>query len=113
MPKNIIKSFAKKTKKSISEIEKLYKSAEKEAVKMGMEDNYAYIIGILKNMLGIEESISTYKRYESIKDKYEEILISSSISVRPEKSPKKVIQKVRKNYGKWEYLKKDKEEDSK
>ena len=58
MPISIIKSFAKKTNKTSQEIENLWKRAKKEAKAMGMENKYDYIVGILKNMLGLDESIT-------------------------------------------------------
>ena len=70
MPANIIVSFAQKTGKSEAEVEKLWNQAKAEADK---NDNlekdsdryYAYVTGILKKMLSIDE----YKeKYES--DKY-------------------------------------------
>lgn len=56
MPKDTVKSFAKKSGKSVREVEKAYKKAEKEAKMMGMGKNYAYIVSIWKNILNIKES---------------------------------------------------------
>lgn len=58
MPATIIKSFAKKTGKSEKEIEQLWKKANKEASSMGKSKDYDYIVGILKNMLGLDEEIN-------------------------------------------------------
>ena len=75
MPKNIINSFAKKTKKSKKEIESYLKKAKKEAKAMGMENKYDYIVGILKNMLGLDESITDMflKSGKKFNEFYEEI----------------------------------------
>lgn len=56
MPGNIIKSFADKTGKSESEVEKLWGKAKKAAEEHGRKDDYNYIVGILKNMLQIENN---------------------------------------------------------
>ena len=61
MPSPIIKSFAKKTDKTESEVEKLWKKAEdivkKEYDKDKDDDSfYPIVVGILKRMLKIEES---------------------------------------------------------
>jgi len=56
MPANIVKSFAKDTGKSVPEVEKMWDKAKAMAADEGQEDNYAYITGILKKMLGIKES---------------------------------------------------------
>lgn len=63
MAKPVLKSFAKQSGKSLKDVEKLWVKAEAEASKMGQKDNYAYITGILKNMLGIDESFTNdYKK---------------------------------------------------
>lgn len=57
MPNSVIKSFAKKTGKTVSEIESLWDKADTIAKDKGISDSdkYAYIVGILKNMLSIDE----------------------------------------------------------
>lgn len=58
MPNSLVKSFAKKTGKSIPEVESLWNKAEDIASKnsdINGEAKYAYIVGILKKMLSIEE----------------------------------------------------------
>lgn len=97
MPSPIIKSFSKQTGKSVKEVEKLWKDAEKEASKMGKKENYAYITGILKSMLGIDESFTDYyknlsKQFlnsdkKTLKDFIEKIegSVSTEFSDKPEK----------------------------
>lgn len=62
MPNSIIQSFAKKTGKSVSDVEALWKKAEDIASKNsdidGGEAKYAYIVGILKKMLSIDEDFA-------------------------------------------------------
>jgi len=101
MPVPQLKALAKKSGVPLKKIEKdHYPKAKKIAKDMGMEDNYAYIYGILENMLGIKESTvhkeiangflksdkTSLKEY--LNSLYEEIT-SSDIAVTPEKAPKK------------------------
>lgn len=58
MPANIVKSFADKTGKSVAEVDKLWTKAKEVASDAGEAENYAYITGILKKMLGLNETIS-------------------------------------------------------
>lgn len=58
MPASIIKSFADKTGKSLSDVERLWDKAKQSAKDQNREKDFAYITGILKKMLGIEESLS-------------------------------------------------------
>lgn len=58
MPANIVKSFADKTGKSEQEVDKLWNKAKEVAAEAGEAENYAYITGILKKMLGLNETIS-------------------------------------------------------
>lgn len=55
MPSNVVKSFADKTGKSVSEVESLWDKAKKSAAEQGHAEDYDYITGILKNMLGLGE----------------------------------------------------------
>lgn len=55
MPAAIIKNFSKKSGKSEKEVEDLWKKAKSLAAKGGRKDDFAYITGILKKMLKIEE----------------------------------------------------------
>lgn len=58
MPNSIVKSFAKRSGKSVDEVEDLWKKAEKLAVKKGITQQaknfFAYTTGILKRMLKLE-----------------------------------------------------------
>ena len=60
MPNSLVKSFAKKSGKSVEEVEKLWQEAEQIAKKNDVkeESKYAYIVGILKKMLSIDEDFS-------------------------------------------------------
>ena len=58
MPSNIVKSFAEKTGKSEAEIEKLWKKAKDIAKESGRDEDYAYIVGILKKILNLNETMS-------------------------------------------------------
>jgi len=49
----VIKSFAEQSGKSTKEIEDLWDKAKKIAKEQNEDHNYAYITGILKNMIGI------------------------------------------------------------
>lgn len=102
MPSAVVKSFAKQTGKSVKDVEKLWDKAKKEASKMGRKDDYAYITGILKNMLGINESYSddykkishafiqsnftNFKEFEI--ESEDDGTISTDLKVKPEGSPK-------------------------
>ena len=68
MPNAIIKSFAKKTKLSTQKIESLWNRAKSIAKKEGKEEEYDYIVGILKKSLKMESKI-----YTSIEDYISEI----------------------------------------
>jgi hypothetical protein len=57
MPTPQIKSFAEKTGKSVSEIEDKFKKAKAIAAGDGEKENWAYIVGIVKKMLGLNENI--------------------------------------------------------
>jgi hypothetical protein len=58
MPANTVKSFADKTGKSVAEVEKLWDKAKAVAADAGEAENFAYITGILKKMLGLNETYS-------------------------------------------------------
>jgi len=55
MPANIIKSFSEKSGKSEQEVEQLWNKAKEKAAQGGHEEDYDYIVGILKKMLSINE----------------------------------------------------------
>ena len=61
MPLSIVLSFAKQTNKSVEEVEELWNKAKKIAKEQGQENNYAYITGILKKMLGLNENVSFFE----------------------------------------------------
>jgi len=64
MPNNVVQSFAKKSGKSIEEIERLWQKAKAIAAEEGHVEDYAYITGILKKMLSIKESsMNSFKQY--------------------------------------------------
>jgi len=52
MPSNIVKSVADRCDMSTSEVEEIWNDAKKEAEKQGEEENYKYIMGIFKSMIG-------------------------------------------------------------
>lgn len=55
MPTPALKSFAQQSGKSVGEVERLWKKAKAVAQDMGKGDNYAYITGVLKSMLDLDE----------------------------------------------------------
>lgn len=60
MPNSLVQSFAKKSGKSLEEVEKLWNKVEDIAKEKGLEDEYmyAYTVGILKKMLSISEDFA-------------------------------------------------------
>lgn len=64
MPNNIVQSFAKKSGKSIDQVEKLWQKAKAIAAEEGHVEDYAYITGILKKMLSIKEEQHYMKSYK-------------------------------------------------
>lgn len=56
MPIPQLRSFAKQSGKSLDDVERYYKDAKKQAEKQGQDDNYSYIIGIVKKRCGLESS---------------------------------------------------------
>lgn len=67
MPTSQVKSIANRSGKSVADIEKYVDRAKKSAKKQGQEDNWAYIMGTVKRMAGIsesiEESVNSYQRF--------------------------------------------------
>lgn len=63
MPNSVIQSYADKTGKSVAELENLWDKAKKAAKEQDREEDYAYITGIFKNMVGVKES---YQRYDKV-----------------------------------------------
>lgn len=64
MPASIIKSFAEKSGKSEKEVEELWNKAKEIASENNQDNNYDYIVGILKKMLKINE---TFREFLKIK----------------------------------------------
>jgi len=62
MPNNIVKSFAEKSKKSEEEVDDLFKKAEGivksqyKDIEVGSDKFYQLVTGVLKKMLGINET---------------------------------------------------------
>lgn len=77
MPNNLIKSYASKTGKSEQELENKWKSAKSVAKKQDQEDNFQFITGVWKRMIG-EQYKPFFKEIES-----------SSISPTPQNAIKK------------------------
>ncbi len=63
MPANTVKSFAEKTGKSVAEVEKLWDKAKELAKEAGEAENFAYITGILKKMLNLNETAQSFKEF--------------------------------------------------
>lgn len=61
MPNALVKSFAQKTHLSVAKVESLWKRAVQIAKKEGHEEEYDYIVGILKKSLKMEELITYAK----------------------------------------------------
>ncbi len=63
MPSNIVTSFADKTGKSVEEVEKLWNKAKELVKEKGIPEDsdsfYKVLVGILKNMLKIEDATIT------------------------------------------------------
>lgn len=58
MPVPALKSLASKSDKSLAQVEKLWAKAKARAAEEGRKEDYAYIMGILKKMLGLGEDYS-------------------------------------------------------
>ena len=54
---DLVKSFAEKSGKSVAEVEKLWKEAKTKAKEEGHDEEYDYIVGIIKKMLSLNESV--------------------------------------------------------
>lgn len=66
MPANIIKSFAEKSGKSEKEVEELWDKAKEIAKDSNHEEEYDYIVGILKKMLKINETFRDFLKIKLI-----------------------------------------------
>ena len=105
MPSNIIKGLAKKARVSVSEVEDKWKKAVDIAEETfgkkerNFDDNdYAYVTGIVKNMLGIRENKKTLSTTDYIEsslsakewlEKYKEFQLSEEEDDLLEKDDKK------------------------
>jgi hypothetical protein len=72
MPAGLVKSFAKKSGKSVSTVDRLWGKAKGIAAKAGRKGNYGYIVGILKKMLGISgksEEVQISSDFPSLEEK--------------------------------------------
>lgn len=114
MPTPALQSFAKQSGKSAAEVEKLWKKAKKVADDMGEGGNYAYVTGVLKSMLGLDEqevhdlmgsalaeaacSEVSYEFEQDYQSKLQAMeiegqpMVSTSFPVLPETPPKKTVQ---------------------
>lgn len=70
MPNAVINSFAEKTGKSVAEVDKLWNKAKAIAAEEGEGENYAYITGIVKKMLGLNETVG-FKEFLAQQEKSE------------------------------------------
>jgi len=61
MPNNLIKSFAKRTGKSVTDLEEMWNELSKQAEKEGKSgnDKYQFIVGVMKKNLKIEQEGET------------------------------------------------------
>lgn len=62
MPTPYIKKLAKQTGKPVAEVERLWDKANEQASKAGRTDDYAYITGILKHMVGASVRLEASSR---------------------------------------------------
>jgi hypothetical protein len=71
MPANIVKSFAEKSNMSVSQVEKLWDKAkgivqDEYEIKESNDKFYPSVVGVLKKMLSIEESLWYNIKYPSM-----------------------------------------------
>ena len=71
MPSSVVKSFSKKTNKSVKEVEKLWHRAKELAAEQGHTEEYDYITGILKRMLKLENI--SFSDIILVEDMYNEV----------------------------------------
>lgn len=72
MPAPVVASFAKKAGISVPEAETRWKKAKAAAAKAGQADNYAYVTGVFKKMMG-----------EAVSNRIMETTITSMIPTLP------------------------------
>jgi len=91
MPDNMIKAYAKQTNKSTLEIEKLWSQAKQLTTEFfGKKESefndkeFKYSIGILKNMLGIKESLTLDFLNSDLKmsEFIDEVMVSAPFSAK-------------------------------
>lgn len=74
MPNSLVKSLAKKSGKSASEVEDLWDRAVELAKKQGISSNannfFAYVVGILKKMLKVESAVLLNSSPDSLFEVY-------------------------------------------
>lgn len=56
MPNDVVKAMAKKSDKSVEKAEELWDKAKEQAAEQGHEEEYDYIMGIFKRMMGLDEA---------------------------------------------------------
>ncbi len=77
MPSDLVKSYARKTGKKVSEVDKLWNRAEEiikndyEDVEVGSDRFYKLVNGTLKRMLKLDEEYQNIKRFNKM---YEDAL---------------------------------------
>lgn len=92
MPSPYVNTLAKETGKTVKEIEKLWNQAKQiaadtlgKAEKDFKSEDYQYVIGIVKNMLGMKESLLDpsifMKSGKSAKDFIRETVVSANFSI--------------------------------
>lgn len=63
MPNNIIKSFAERSGKPIKDVERLWDKAKEIAKTEVHQEEYDYIVGVLKKMLSLNEGSYDFREY--------------------------------------------------
>lgn len=104
MPSKTVISFAKKTGKSVKEVEKLWNEAKEVASDtFGKSEEefsskeWSYTIGVLKNMLGLDESKLMLESFLSTEKSFDDFIVetqsSGSVSATTPINPIEVIDK--------------------
>lgn len=84
MPSNVLKGFAKKSGKSMSDLERYWDEAKKSVkenypdVAVGSDRYYKIVVGIVKKRAGLSESLSFPETVDNIMQKLDEIIESSN-----------------------------------
>jgi hypothetical protein len=74
MPNNIVKSVSEKCKMSMDEVENKWKDAKKEGEKQNHKEDFDYITGIFKKMVGKECLMEMGWTNEDLLDKIDHFL---------------------------------------